>query len=168
MAKSFFTKRSGNIHKISHDALHNQYVLYFVFFVAVGNLFLFVFSNDLMSAGVFFTAGLLTSFFSKNMVVILVTAMVVSNIIRMGISNKREGFEENDDEEEEKEGFQDEDEEDDDNFKGEDDDDDDDDNKEGFGKRKKTNCKIPKKCTDSDENAVECNSYSPNPDVDNY
>ena len=134
MSKSFFTKRSGNIHKISYDALHNQYVLYFVFFVAIGNLFMFVFSNDLMSAGVFFTAGLLTSFFSKNMVVILVTAMVVSNIIRMGISNKREGFK--DDEEEEafqgteeeeedkqKEGFKEDDEDDDDNFQGEDDED---------------------------------------------
>ena len=133
MSKSFFTKRSGNIHKISYDALHNQYVLYFVFFVAIGNLFMFVFSNDLMSAGVFFTAGLLTSFFSKNMVVILVTAMVVSNIIRMGISNKREGFKDDGDEEEafegiveedeQKEGFKEDDEDDDDNFQAEEDED---------------------------------------------
>ena len=134
MSKSFFTKRSGNIHKISYDALHNQYVLYFVFFVAIGNLFMFVFSNDLMSAGVFFTAGLLTSFFSKNMVVILVTAMVVSNIIRMGISSKREGFKDDEDEEEEfkgvedddedkKEGFKEDDEDDDDNFQAEEDED---------------------------------------------
>jgi len=94
---------------------------------------MFVFSNDLMSAGVFFTAGLLTSFFSKNMVVILVTAMVVSNIIRMGISNKREGFKDDEDEEEafegteeedkQKEGFKEDDEDDDDNFQGEDDED---------------------------------------------
>jgi hypothetical protein len=110
MAKSFLTNRTGNIHKISHDALHNQYVLYFIFFVAIGNLFLFVSSNDLMSAGVFFTAGLLTSFFSKNMVVILVTAMVVSNIIRMGVTRQREGFNDDDDEEEAFQGEEDEDE----------------------------------------------------------
>ena len=87
MAKSFFTKRSRNI---THYALHHQYVLYFVFFVAIGNLFMF---NDFMSAGVFFTTGLLTSFFSRNMVVILITAMVVSNIIRMGKGfHDKEGF----------------------------------------------------------------------------
>ena len=87
MAKSFFTKRSRNI---THYALHNQYVLYFVFFVAIGNLFML---NDFMSAFVFFTAGLLTSFFSRNMVVILITATVVSNIIRIGKGfHDKEGF----------------------------------------------------------------------------
>ena len=123
---SYFTKRSGDVHKISHDVLHNQYVLYFIFFVAIGNLFLFVSSDDLMSAGVLFTAGLLTSFFSKNMIVILVTAMVVSNIIRLGFTNRREGFKEDDDD-------------DDDGFKGDDDSDDgfktgggDDDSDDGF------------------------------------
>lgn len=124
---SYLTKRSGDIHKISHDALHNQYVLYLIFFIAVGNLFLFVFSNDLMSAGVFFTAGLLTSFFSKNMVVILVTAMVVSNIIRMGMTNKREGFKEDDDDDEDNFAGANEEDEDDDNFAGGKDDDDDED-----------------------------------------
>jgi hypothetical protein len=120
---SYMTKRSGDIHKISHDLLHNQYVLYLIFFIAVGNLFLFIFSNDLMSAGVFFTAGLLTSFFSKNMVVIMVTAMVVANIIRMGLTNNREGFA---DEEEEEFKNGDNDDDDDDNFKTREDDDDDD------------------------------------------
>jgi len=153
MAKSglsYFTKRSGDIQKISHDALHNQYVLYFIFFVAIGNLFLFIFSNDLMSAGVLFTAGLLTSFFSKNMVVILVTAMVVANIIRMGVTNRREGFS-NDDEEDEEEEFQ----------NADDDDDNDDDEKEGFKKKKGE----AKKCEDADGNPVVCNSFSgPNDD----
>jgi hypothetical protein len=131
MAKgfSYLTKQSGNIHKISHNVLHNRFVLYFIFMVAIGNLFLFVFSNDIMSIGVFFTAGLLTSFFSKNMVVIMVTAMVVANVIRMGSRNGRDGFKrknEDGDEEEFKGGGGDDDDEDKEKFKGADDDDDDD------------------------------------------
>ena len=84
-------KSAGDLKKISHDVLHNRPVLYFIFAIAVGNLFNFVFSNDLMSVGVFIATGLLTSFFSKNMVVIMVVAMVVSNIVRFSFLG-REGF----------------------------------------------------------------------------
>lgn len=92
MAKSFsqIMKRSGDFTKFSNQILHNRFVLYFIFILAVGNLFHFVFSKDMMSVGAFIAAGLLTSFFSKNMVVIMVIAMVVSNVIRL--SNGRDGF----------------------------------------------------------------------------
>jgi hypothetical protein len=83
-------KRSGDFTKFSNQILHNRFVLYFIFILAVGNLFHFVFSKDMMSVGAFIAAGLLTSFFSKNMVVIMVIAMVVSNVIRL--SNGRDGF----------------------------------------------------------------------------
>lgn len=82
MGKSFLKK--SEITKMSNAILHNKFILYFIFVVAVGNLFHFVFSQDLMSVGVFIAAGLLTSFFSKNMVVIMVVAMVVANVIRLG------------------------------------------------------------------------------------
>ena len=94
MAKNVFSSivnKSGNISKISNEVLHNRFILYFIFILAVGNLFHFVFSNDLMSVGVFIVAGLLTSFFSKNMVVIMVISMVVTNVIRVG--GGTEGFE---------------------------------------------------------------------------
>ena len=93
LSKSFSKsiKSNGDFKKISHDMLHNRLVLYFIFIVAVGNLFHFVFSNDLMSVGVFIASGLLTSFFSKNMVVIMVVAMVVANIVRFSFLG-REGF----------------------------------------------------------------------------
>ena len=92
MAKSLsqIMKRSGDFTKFSNQILHNRFVLYFIFILAVGNLFHFVFSKDMMSVGAFIAAGLLTSFFSKNMVVIMVIAMVVSNVIRL--SNGRDGF----------------------------------------------------------------------------
>lgn len=70
--------------------LHNKYVLYFIFIIAVGNLFHLVFTRDLATVAVFIASGLLTTFFSKNMVVILVVAMVVANIFRFG--NGKEGF----------------------------------------------------------------------------
>ena len=94
MAKNVFSSivnKSGNISKISNEVLHNRFILYFIFILAVGNLFHFVFSNDLMSVGVFIVSGLLTSFFSKNMVVIMVISMVVTNVIRVG--GGTEGFE---------------------------------------------------------------------------
>lgn len=96
MVKSFsksFSKLKGSkdLQKISHEILHNRPVLYFIFVIAVGNLFNFVFTNDLMSVGVFIAAGLLTSFFSKNMVVIMVVAMVVANVVRFSLFGK-EGF----------------------------------------------------------------------------
>lgn len=94
MAKNVFSSivnKSGNISKMSNDVLHNRFILYFIFILAVGNLFHFVFSNDLMSVGVFIVSGLLTSFFSKNMVVIMVISMVVTNVIRVG--GGTEGFE---------------------------------------------------------------------------
>jgi len=92
MAKTLskIMKRSGDFTKVSNQILHNRFVLYFIFILAVGNLFHFVFSKDMMSVGAFIAAGLLTSFFSKNMVVIMVIAMVVSNVIRL--SNGRDGF----------------------------------------------------------------------------
>lgn len=82
--------RSKDLTKISTDVLQNKFVLYFVFILAVGNLFHFVFRQDLMSVGIFIATGLLTSFFSKNMTVIMVVAMVVANIFQIG--KERDGF----------------------------------------------------------------------------
>jgi hypothetical protein len=91
--------RSKDLSKISTEVLQNKFVLYFVFVLAVGNLFHFVFRQDLMSVGIFIATGLLTSFFSKNMTVIMVIAMVVANIFQIGkgrdgFSDKKKGDEE--------------------------------------------------------------------------
>lgn len=104
MAKSFFKK--GELSKMSKALLHNRFVLYFVFLLAVSNMFHFVFKQDITSASVLIVTGLLTSFFSKNMVVIMVVAMVVANVFRM--TQGPEGFQpkrDKDDEDDEKETF---------------------------------------------------------------
>lgn len=107
-SKPNFVNRSRDLSELSHSLLHNQFVLYGVFIIAVGNLFHFVFSNDLMSVGIFIATGLLTSFFSKNMVVIMILSMVVANIYRVGYG-KPEGFENSDEAEKEEEGEEEED-----------------------------------------------------------
>jgi len=95
MAKKSLTslmKNAPNVSKKANELLHNRFILYFVFIIAVANLFHFVFSHDLMSVCVFIVAGLLTSFFSKNMVVIMVISIVVTHVVRFG-NGGHEGFE---------------------------------------------------------------------------
>ena len=107
--KSMFSKimkKTGKMTTLSHDLLHNQFVLYFIFIIAVANLFHFVFANDIMSVGTFIATGLLTSFFSKNMIVIMVISIVVTHVIRIGNGNTRDGFKSkksDDDDEDDKE-----------------------------------------------------------------
>jgi hypothetical protein len=110
MAKPGFFKGGANVINMSKSILYNRGVLYFMVILALGNLFMFLSRNDLVSVAVFVLIGILTSFFSKNMVVILCISVVVSNIIRFGVKIGMEGLTEGadgDEEEEEKEeGFE--------------------------------------------------------------
>jgi len=61
--------------------------------LAIGNLFYLGTSNDIWTIAIFVLTGFLTSFFSKNMVVILCIALVVSSIIKYGTPKESfEGF----------------------------------------------------------------------------
>jgi hypothetical protein len=52
-------------------------------------------NGDYTFAAMFILVGFITSFFSKNMMVILVIAIAISNLFKMGLSSgKFEGFEE--------------------------------------------------------------------------
>ena len=64
--------------------LHNKYVLYLIFIIALGNLLTLVYTYDYYSASIFVLIGFLTSFFSKNMIVILFIAIAFTNIIKYG------------------------------------------------------------------------------------
>ena len=85
--------------------LYNKWVLYAVFLVSLLNLLVWLVAGDIMNAIVFLLIGFLTSFFSKNMVVVLVFALVVSNVLKFGLSIGQEGFEEGVEKEEEVDGF---------------------------------------------------------------
>ena len=81
--------------------LNSVFVLYFILILALSNLFYLVSSANYMFASIFILTGFLTSFFSKNMIVILCIALTITNILQFGknASHKSEGFAEDEDDE---------------------------------------------------------------------
>jgi hypothetical protein len=74
--------------------LHNRFVLYFFLLLVIIEIVYFVGSNDIVSLVTLLLVGLLTSFFNKNMIIVLVLALVTTNILKFGIKNN-ERFEGN-------------------------------------------------------------------------
>jgi ABC-type multidrug transport system fused ATPase/permease subunit len=72
--------------------IHNRWVLYLVFFISLANLFYLSVEGDFITVSIFILVGFLTSFFSKNMLVIIFLGLVVSNILKYGTSITKEGF----------------------------------------------------------------------------
>lgn len=93
-AQNYSAKLSG-----SNSLLYNKFVLYASFIVCLINLLIWMFSGKIAPVAIFLLAGYLTSFFSKNMIVILVISFVVSNVIHSGTSIVLEGMESKGDEE---------------------------------------------------------------------
>ena len=102
----------------SKQILHNPFVLYFVLAIALGDLLYLSVAGNFMFVAIFILIGFLASFFSKNMVVILVIAMAATSIIQFGSAasfseglkgeeddEEEEGFAEGIEEEEEEEAF---------------------------------------------------------------
>jgi len=87
--------------------LTNKWILYLVLFFALFDVFHFYQKGDVQSVMIFFIVGILVSFFSKNMVVIFIIAIVATHLIRYG-KQLTEGFEDDKEEveDEEKEGFE--------------------------------------------------------------
>jgi len=86
-------------------SLNHPFVLYFVLMVALANLLYLSVGGNMAFAVVFLLVGFLTSFFSKNMTVILVIAIVATNVLQFGSGLRTsEGFAEGNEEDEE-EGF---------------------------------------------------------------
>lgn len=79
--------------KNSENLLTNVYVLYFVSAVALLDLFYLIMSSDFTFVAIFILVGFLTTFFSKNMVVIFCIAAAVTNVVKYGHSVGVEGLE---------------------------------------------------------------------------
>jgi len=75
----------------SHKLLKNKFVLYFILLLALADVIYLAMGKDYMSVAVFCLTGFVSSFFSKNMMVILCIAMAVTNVLRFG-SSRNEGF----------------------------------------------------------------------------
>jgi len=84
-----------------HNVLNSRVLLYFVFFLSITDIVLFTASKEYGSVVVFVLIGILTSFFSKNMMVIFTMALVGTNILRFGNEIRIEGMAESMDEDEE-------------------------------------------------------------------
>jgi len=90
----------------TNGMLHNKVLLYVVFIFSLLNLFLFANTGNYTYVMVFILIGFLSSFFSKNMLVILLLSVILTNILKYG-SSLNEGFEEGaSGEKEEEEGFE--------------------------------------------------------------
>ena len=86
--------------------LHNRFFLYFIFLIALFDFLYLGYTNDFDTLSIFILVGLLTAFFSKNMIVILSTAVIVANVLKWSGYNDsfiKEGLENKDDEEEDEE-----------------------------------------------------------------
>lgn len=90
----FPTMKGGAVLSNMNVVLHNVFVLYFILVLSLANMFYLVSSSNYMFAAIFILVGFLTSFFSKNMMVILCIALVVSNVLMYGKKAALEGFEE--------------------------------------------------------------------------
>lgn len=101
VSKKYSAKLSG-----SNSLLYNKFVLYASFIISLLTLLMWAMSGHFIPIVVFLLAGYLTSFFSKNMIVILVIAFVVSNVVKSGSSIALEGMNNPESDEEKPEGVE--------------------------------------------------------------
>ena len=85
--------------------LHSRILLYSIFLIALADFLYLVATNDFESASLFGVIGILTAFFSKNMIIILSVPIILTNIVKYGSVRKsrREGLKNKKEEEEEEE-----------------------------------------------------------------
>jgi len=72
--------------------LENKYVLYFVFILAIINLFGYMVTGNFNSIVFFVLVAFLTRYFSKNMIIILTVPLVLTSVLMVGKTVK-ESFE---------------------------------------------------------------------------
>ena len=74
--------------------LYNRIVLYVVFAIALANLYIISVNGEYAYLTVFILVGFLTTFFSKNMMVVLFSSIVITNLLKLGMSSRSfEGME---------------------------------------------------------------------------
>lgn len=77
---------------ISKSWLYCRWVLYVLFVLAIGNIYYLLLNNDLFTLAIFILVAFLTTFFSKNMVVILCISLVISTILKSVQVKEKEGL----------------------------------------------------------------------------
>lgn len=78
--------------KTLDNLFNNIYFLYFVAFLAVFNVFAYIIMNNFNAIILFILVGYITYLFSKNMAIVLLVALLMTNLF-MGSNNTRMGRE---------------------------------------------------------------------------
>ena len=99
MDKMIRTIRTSTLLKSGNNILHNRFILYFILMVSILNLIGFATNGNLLSPVIFVLVGFLTTFFSKNMLVVLMVPLLITNILNYNESNM-EGMDNEDEKEE--------------------------------------------------------------------
>jgi len=71
--------------------LYNKALLYFIFAISFGNFMLEMIAGDIYFIVVYLLIGFLTTFFNKNMIVVLLMSTIFANILKYGAKSV-EGF----------------------------------------------------------------------------
>lgn len=86
-------KAQLNFKSSNQGLLGNKYLLYFILFIVISDLFIFATAGEISFIIIFIIVAFVTKCFSKNMIVILTIAMVITNIIKYGTSiRNKESF----------------------------------------------------------------------------
>lgn len=82
--------------KTLDNLFNNIYFLYFVSFLAVFNVFAYIIMNNFNAIIFFILVGYVTYLFSKNMAIVLLVALLLTNLFMSSKTNRmgREGFQE--------------------------------------------------------------------------
>jgi hypothetical protein len=91
-------KNIGNKIIEKDGLLHNRVLLYATFVFSLLNLVIFMVEKDFYSITFFILIGFLTTFFSKNMLVVLLLSLILTNILKYGSNLNKEGMDEDEDE----------------------------------------------------------------------
>ena len=75
------SKKSSSRITGSSDILHNKYILYASFFFAIITAAGYLLSNNLEAICIFVIIGFLTTYFSKNMIIVLLVTTIATNFI---------------------------------------------------------------------------------------
>ena len=77
-----------------YKILNNIYLLYLVFFITILNLFTLMYNKNYKSVILFSVIVLVIYLFNKNMIIILLTALIITNIMNLTYTNVfvSEGF----------------------------------------------------------------------------
>lgn len=104
--KSIKNIRNSFFAKSNNPVIHNKIILYIIFFISLADLFILLSENDIFSITIFILIGFLTTYFSKNMLIVLFISLVVTNLFKYGSNITNEGFEEKEEKEKKEEGFE--------------------------------------------------------------